>query len=130
MLAELKVRQRAMELGVTVSVPTDSSARYDAIIDDGQRLYRAQIKYCDRQPSAAQGAVALELTSYHRSGKLSYAGYSANEVDVILAYIPRIDKILWLGPQIFEGRREIQIRLEPTKNGQRKGCLLARDFIW
>jgi hypothetical protein len=129
MLAELKVRQRAMELGVTMSIPTDASARYDAILDDGQHLYRAQIKYCDRS-GGSNGAVQIELTSYHRSGKLASAGYTDKEIDVLLLYVPRLDKILWLGPEVFAGKHAIQIRLEPTKNGQTKGCLFATDYLW
>lgn len=129
MLAELKVQQRAMELGVHVSIPTDPSARYDAILDDGQRLYRAQIKYCDRR-GGSDGAIQIELTSYHRSGKLSSSGYTADEIDILLLYVPRWDKILWLGPEIFLGRQAIQIRLELSKNGQTKGCLFAKDYIW
>jgi hypothetical protein len=129
MLAELQVRRRAMELGMIVSVPTDASARYDAILDDGSRLYRAQIKYCDRS-GGSDGAIQIELTSYHRSGKLSSAGYTNGEIDVLLLYVPRLDKILWLGPEIFSGKHAIQIRLEPTKNGQMKGCLFAQDYLW
>lgn len=130
MLAELKVQQRAMELGMTVYVPTDHSARYDAVIDDGQHLYRAQVKYCDSPAGCCQGAVSLELTSSHRSGKLSYRGYTSKEIDVLLVYVPRVEKILWLEPKVFEGRPRIQIRLEPTKNGQVKNCLFADDYVW
>ncbi|MBI4674833.1 MAG: hypothetical protein HY741_24590 [Chloroflexi bacterium] len=118
-----------MELGTHLSIPTDPSARYDAILDDGQRLYRAQIKYCDRS-GGTEGALQIELTSYHRSGKLASAGYTEQEIDVLLLYVPRIDKILWLGPEIFSGKHAIQIRLDPAKNGQTKGCLFAKDYIW
>lgn len=129
MLAEIKVRQRAMELGFVMSIPIDHSARYDAVMDNGERLYRAQIKYCDRSTISA-GAIQIELTTYHRSGKLSYAGYTTDEIDILLVYVPRIDRVLWLGPEVFGGRHQIQIRLEPSKNGQKKGCLFAEDYIW
>lgn len=129
-IAMAKVRLRAAEKGIAISVPTSDSVRYDLVIDYGDRLCRAQVKYCDRQPTGTGGAVSLELTSYHRSGKLSFAGYSVTEIDVILVYIPRIDKVLCLGPEVFAGRHEIQIRLEPTKNGQTKGCLFATDYLW
>lgn len=129
-IAMAKVRLRAAEKGIAVSVPTSDSVRYDLVIDDRGKLLRAQVKYCSRQSSTTTGAVALELTSYHRSGKLSFAGYTASEVDIILVYIPRTDQVLCFGPQVFAGRKEIQIRLEPTKNGQAKGCLFASDYIW
>lgn len=129
LLAELKVRQRALELGTTVSIPVDASARYDAILDDGQRLYRAQIKYCDRG-GGSDGAIQVELTSSHRSGKLASVEYTEREIDVLLLYVPRLDKILWLGPEVFSERHAVQIRIEPSKNGQTKGCLFATDFVW
>lgn len=129
MLAELKVRERALELGVTISTPTDVSARYDAIIDDGNRLYRAQIKFCDRS-GGSEGALQIELTSYHRSSKLASVGYTEKEIDVLLLYVPRLDKILWLGPEIFSGKQAIQIRIAPSKNGQTKGCLFAENYVW
>src|SRR6266849_2757370 len=93
MLAELKVRHRALELGITLSIPTSSSVRYDAILDDGRRLYRVQIKYCDRG-GGSDGAIQIELTSSQRGGKLSSIGYNDQEIDVLLLYVPRIDKIL------------------------------------
>ena len=130
MIAMLKLQERALERGATVSLPITDSCRNDAIIEEQGRLYRAQIKYGDRKGASASGAIGLELTSYHRSGKLSYAGYTEKEIDALLVYIPRIDKVLWFGPEVFAGRSQIQIRYEPTKNGQTKGCLFAADYVW
>lgn len=129
-IAIAKVQMRVAEKGIAMSIPTTDSVRYDAIIDDGTKLFRVQIKYCDRRSTNSDGAVSLELTSYHRSGKLSYTGYTADEIDVMIVYVPRIDKLLWFGPETFEGKQAIQIRLEPTKSGQVKGCLFAHNYIW
>lgn len=129
-IAMAKMRMRAAEKGVAISIPTSDSARYDAIIDERTKLYRAQIKYCDRRSTNSDGAVSLELTTYHRSGKLSYTGYTGDEIDVMIVYIPRIDKLLWLGPEIFAGKQAIQIRIAPSKNGQTKGCLFAHEYVW
>lgn len=41
-IAMAKVRMRAAERGIPVSVPTTDSVRYDLVIDDGGRLYRVQ----------------------------------------------------------------------------------------
>lgn len=129
-IATAKVQIRAAEKAITLSLPTSDSTRYDAVIDDGNRLYRVQIKYCDRRSTSTDGALSCDLVTYHRSGKLSYAGYTALEIDAIIVYLPRIDKLLWFGPEIFAGKQAIQIRLEPTKNRQSKGCLFASDYIW
>lgn len=129
-IAMAKMRMRAAEMGIATSIPTSDSVRYDAIVDDGTKLHRAQIKYCDRRSTSADGAVSLELTTYHRSGKLSYTGYTADEIDVMIVYVPRIDKLLWLGPEVFVGKQAIQIRIAPSKNGQTKGCVFAHDYVW
>lgn len=129
-IATAKVQIRAAEKGITLSLPTSDSTRDDAVIDDGNRLYRVQIKYCDRRSTSTDGALSCDLVSYHRSGKLSHAGYTALEIDAIIVYLPRIDKLLWFGPEIFAGKQAIQIRLEPTKNRQSKGCLFGSDYIW
>lgn len=125
-----EVRRRAAEKGIVVSIPTTDSVRYDLVLDDAGHLYRVQVKYCNRNAVNANGAVQIELTSYHRSGKLSSRGYTADEIDALLLYVPRIDAVLWLGAQIFANRPQIQIRFEPTRNGQAKGCLFAQDYIW
>ena len=44
-IAMAKVRLRAAEKGIAISVPTSDSVRYDLIVDEGARLYRAQVKY-------------------------------------------------------------------------------------
>lgn len=43
--------------------------------------------------------------------------------------IPRVDKLLWFGPESFAAQRAIHIRLEPAKNGQSKGFFFATDDI-
>jgi hypothetical protein len=47
-LALLHVLQRAVENGWIVSRPT-RDCRYDLVLDDGDRLYRAQVKYAGRR---------------------------------------------------------------------------------
>jgi hypothetical protein len=56
--------------------------------------------------------------------------YTAEEIDAVLVYVRKIDKIFWFGPEVFERRSMLCIRLEPSRNGQHKGCLMAHDYIW
>lgn len=129
-LALLKVQQRALKRGAITSLPTTDNCRYDAIIDEGGHPFRVQIKYANRTSGEGEGAISVELTSYHRSGRLASRGYTAKEIDALPVYVPRIDNVLWFGPEIFVGRTSIQIRLEPSKNGQTQGCRFATDYIW
>lgn len=124
-MAELKVEMMAAQKGWTVSRPT-STSRYDLVLDDGDRLHRAQVKYAGAEPKASSGVVYF----FANNGPDSPAFYSNKEIDVIVVYIPQIDKLVWIGPEFFEGKSAFYIRLEPTKNNQKKGLFWATDHLW
>jgi hypothetical protein len=129
-IAVTKVLLRALEKGVVILKPT-IECRYDLVIDDGLKLYRAQVKYAGGAcPKQCQGAVTVGLSKWRNGGRSVTLYYTASEIDVILVYVRAIDKILWFGPEVFEGRTKLHIRLEPSRNNQRKGCLMAADYIW
>jgi hypothetical protein len=70
------------------------------------------------------------LSKYRNGGRSITPCYRASEIDLLLVYVRKIDKILWLGPEEFDGRTRLHIRVEPTLNNQVKGCLMAADYIW
>jgi PD-(D/E)XK endonuclease len=120
-LAVLKVQQRAVEKGVLVSAPINP-CRYDLILDDGT-LNRVQVKYGGTKSGHSVGAVRVDL---RRHGKT----YSKDEIDAIVVYLPAIEKICWFGSEVFDGREAIYVRYEPSKNNQRKKCILAEKHFW
>jgi hypothetical protein len=121
-IACLKVRIEAIKRGVLVIQPPPY-ARYDLVLDYQAKLYRAQLKYADAKSQNSQGAVRLDLRKRKKC-------YTKDEIDVLLAYVPQIDKICWFPPEIFHNKVALQLRLSPAKNGQKKGCLMVNDFIW
>lgn len=121
-LAVLRVQERALTKGWLVSAPTNP-CRYDLVLDDGKRLYRAQVKYANSPSPHSQGAYRLDLKKRGRT-------YSRAEVDVVIAYLPNGDKICWFEPEVFDGKKTLYIRVAPTKNGQRSKCILADDHRW
>lgn len=125
-----KVVLRAMEKGVDCYRPV-VECRYDLILDDG-RLHRVQVKYAgDRKPPRqARGVVPVGLSKWRTDGRGPILGYTSEEVDAVLVYLRTTDQILWFGPEVFEGRTALHIRVEPTRNGQKKGCLMAADYVW
>jgi PD-(D/E)XK endonuclease len=127
-IACLKVELRAMELKAIVSTPRPE-ARYDRIIDLAGKLYRVQIKYCDCAGCGSAGSVQLNLRT-HYNGKVSAESYSRSEVDAVLVYIPTLDRVLWLKPEVFVGKSTIYLRIKPTANNQKSGVRTAQDFIW
>lgn len=133
-IAKLKVELRAAQKGWTVS-RTIEGARYDLILDDGTSLYRAQVKWAEGKASHSQGSVSLKLTKnagddrnkVYRRTKTRV--YTTNEVDVILAYIPQVEKVCWLGSQFFDGKTSIVLRFSPAKK-QYPGLHLVDDLVW
>ena len=126
-IAQIKVMLRALEKGVVLSKPLIES-RYDFILDDGQKLERVQDKYANGKWSNSQGSVRISLKSWE--GRKMRRRYSTSEVDALLVYVPQIDEVLRFEANIFCERAGFTVRIEPAKNGQTKGILSAKDFIW
>ena len=127
-IAMVKVSLRALQVGAFVSKPIFEGARYDYIIERDGKLYRAQVKYADGKHKKTVGAVQVNLRKQIKKDK-NYP-YNESEIDVLLIYVPKIDKICWFGPEIFSGKQNLSIRIAPSKNGQIKGCLAAEDYLW
>jgi hypothetical protein len=125
-----KVIQRALEKRLVPSRPV-LECRYDLILDDGLKRDRVQVKYAGgKSPKQCEGVIPVGLKKWRNGGRSLIASYTAAEIDAILVYVRHIDEILWLGPEVFEGRTMLHLRLEPARNGQHKGCLMAVDYIW
>jgi hypothetical protein len=127
--AVVKVQERAFEKGVVVSRPT-IECRYDLIVDDHERLYRTQVKYAGSLNGAARGHVAVGLRKWRNDGRAVIPCYRAAEIDLLLVYVAVIDRVLAFGPEVFDGRGALCIRIRPSRNNQIKGCLMADDYIW
>jgi hypothetical protein len=129
-IAVTKVVLRAMEKGWTPFRPM-IECRCDLVLDDGFKLHRVQVKYAGRKyPKHASGVIGVGLKKWRVGGRRSVEQYTAAEIDALLVYVRRTDQILWFGPEVFEKRTALYIRLEPTRNGQQKGCVMATNYVW
>lgn len=126
-IAASKAELRALELGYIPSKPI-FDARYDLILDDGQKLKRVQIKYADGKTTNSQGSIAVKLAYQNR--KRQVYTYKNSEVDGLIVYLPKIDRLCFFEPNIFSGKTRIQIRYLNSKNNQKKGIILAEDYFW
>lgn len=126
-IAVSKVELRALELGYIPSRPVFDT-RYDLILDDRKRLLRVQIKYADGKLSHSVGSVMVKLGYEDR--KNHTFTYQGNEVDGLIVYIPKINKLCFLPPALFLGKIKVHIRYEPPKNNQKKGIICAQDYLW
>jgi hypothetical protein len=59
-LAVSMAELRAFELGYIPCRPLYDT-RYDLVLDNGNKLLKAQVKYADGRPSNAKGAVVVKL---------------------------------------------------------------------
>ena len=126
-LAISKAELRALELGYIPSRPSFDT-RYDLIIDNLNTLDRVQVKYADGKPSKTGGSVVVKLAYEDRKKRIFT--YRKEEIDALIVYIPRIDRLCFLPPKIFVGKRNLCIRLEKSKNNQRKKVIFAEDYYW
>ena len=126
-LAVSKAELRAFELGFLPSRPL-FDARYDLIIDNGSQLSRIQVKYADGKPSNTHGSVVVKL-EYTDRKKNNYT-YQESEVDALIVYIPKIDKLCFFPKRVFVGKRKLSIRIEKSKNNQIKGVIAAEAYYW
>lgn len=128
--ALLKVQIRAVERGCMTSVPSSDDCRYDLILDEGGVLRRAQVKWGGMECSHAAGAVQVDLRKDDGKKGQKRRLYSADEIDVVLIYIPQVDRVVAFNSEHFAGKTALIVRLEPPKNGQHKKLRMLQDFLW
>lgn len=126
-LAITKAELRALELGLIPSRPLFDT-RYDLILDNGKNLKRVQVKYANGKPSKSKGAVVVKLAYENRKKKV-YT-YNSDEVDALIVYLPKIDKLCLFHPDIFVGKRNLNIRIKRPGNNQIKGIIYAEEYLW
>lgn len=125
-IARLKVELKAIEKGWIVSKPSELN-RYDLILDDGKKLWRVQVKYSDCE---IDGLIRTSFTknSFNTKEIKKSRKYSKYEIDVIIIYSPKLDKLFWITD--FDNKTGISLRYSETKNGQIKNVKYTRDYEW
>lgn len=127
-IAQLRVEQRAAELGFSVSRPT-TDCRYDLIVDDNQKLIRIQIKYCNGK-TKSNGCYTVNLRRWAGDKRKITRNYHSHEIDYIAAYIPDIDDICLIPPTIFHNKTCLHIRISSARNNQSIGIVMFHDYVW
>lgn len=128
-IAELLVEIRAYELGYIVSRPT-RDCRYDLIIDDGEKLHRVQVKYVNKKCTKSTGSVLVDLRRWAGDKRWETRNYHSSEIDVLVVYIPAINKLCWIPISEIDDKPSFTIRYEPCKNNQSCGVHTIEEFLW
>lgn len=128
-LAVSKAQVRAIELGYFPSVPV-MDCRYDLVLEDkNSKLWRVQVKYANGVSSHTTGSVVAKLAYETRQRRNTFT-YKESEVDSLIVYIPKIDRLCWFPCRAFVGKKVFSIRLDPPLNGQKTKIYYAHDYFW
>lgn len=123
-ITEFKCKTYFLELGYIVSTP-DSPARYDFILDTGEKLLKIQVK---TSHLARDGSVLnFKTSSTHITANGNTRNHYQN--DGIDYFCTWYDNECYLIPVDSCGKDSKNLRLVPTKNGQVKNIAFAKDFI-
>jgi hypothetical protein len=123
--AEAAITLMAIQAGLTVLRPLCEGRRYDLVIDLEPRLLRVQCKLARR--------LAGVLSVHPSTCRLTPRGYvrttyAANEIDAVGVYSPHLHRCFLIPIDEISGRREVHLRLDPTKNNQSDRIKWARDY--
>lgn len=105
-LTEAKVLVKLLSMGYVCSKPFGDNARYDLIADDGETLYRVQIK----TGRVREGCVMFNTSSSSRYVNKDYRG----QIDWFVVYVPETDKF-YVIPEQEAPQRKMQLSLIPTR---------------
>jgi hypothetical protein len=124
-IAEMAIAAAATKLDIGVLKPLGEGERYDLVLDMRPRLLRVQCKWGRYR----KGVVIVHLTTFRRTREgYKTTTYCAAEVDAIGVYCAPLDCCYLLPISLADGRRALQLRVEPSKNNQRALVNWAHDY--
>jgi hypothetical protein len=124
-IAETAIVLAAVKLGIDVYRPVGEGGRYDMIFELAGHMWRVQCKWAPRHGNV----VVLRCYSARRNRDgLLRRKYVAGEFDAFAAYCPDNELCYFMPYEIIDGRTQVHLRLEPSKNNQHAGIHWAKDY--
>ena len=122
-ITEQEVALEFLKLGILISKPLVQSSKYDFVADINHKLYKIQVKTGSfKEDAYLEFATSTSHTNTQGTVNLSY---SEQDVDF---FATMHQGQCYLIPYDLCGKRAQRIRFVPTKSGQTKGILFAKDF--
>lgn len=122
-LGQAMVMADALKRGYKVALPLGEDWRYDLIILKDSKLLRVQCKYVE----STNGVVKVRCETH--DGR-NYYRYKQEDLDYIAVYDKVTDKCYYVNCKYLgKGRGSLSLRIQKTRNGQKKKILNAKDFI-
>ena len=122
-ITEQQVAIEFLKLGILVSKPLVQSSKYDFIVDINHKLYKIQVKTGTFKENAYL-EFATSTSHTNTKGTLNLS-YSEEDVDF---FATMYEDQCYLIPYELCGKRAQRIRFVPTKSGQTKSILFAKNF--
>ena len=123
-IAECAIEAELVRLGFNVLRPVVED-RYDLAVDLGGRLVRIQ---CKSAPMRGDVVVVRARTNRRAPEGYRRTVYTPDEVDVIAAYAPDLDRCFGIPMRDFPASGSMYIRVSPTRNQQRAGLHFGDDY--
>ncbi len=125
-IAEAAITVAAIRAGAQVLRPVTEGERYDLVFVIGSSFLRVQCKWGIRIGDVVSAQV-------HTSCRVTGGGhvrrsYTQEEVDAIAVYCAPIDRSYLLPIDLVAGRKQINLRLSPARNNQRRKLHLAEQY--
>lgn len=126
-ITEQRCFLKCLEHGFGVSKPLFDNARYDFILDTGEKLLKIQIK-TSRWVDEEHSTFIFNCYSQHSTGNGNKRlKYTNKEIDY---FMTEQEGNFYLFPAPEEGMTEKRLRVLPTKTGQTKGISFAADYLF
>ncbi len=121
-ISELRVMTKLIELGYRVALPYGENHRYDIVADDGEKLFRVQVKTGKLRNGVIRYACS---TSHYHRGESSRPYFG--QIDLLGVFCPGTDAV-YLLPADELTATVAHLRVDPTKNGMKKTIRWAHQF--
>ena len=128
-LAELKVAADLVERGHRIAIPYGEDCDFDLIlVRDNGRLERVQVKYTESDGKVV--IVRCSSVSLTKGRVKARKRYTAATIDWIAVYDRTTDRCYYVpAGELGTGRRELSLRVAPTRNNQRARIRLADAYV-
>jgi hypothetical protein len=126
-LAELMVAADLRKRGYRICIPFGEDCDYDLVIERHGKLERVQVKH------ARSDGFTIFVKCYSHSltnGCVRATKcYTAEMVDWIAVWDAATGTSYYVPSRVFDGHRQLTLRVGPTRNNQRIGIRDARDYL-
>jgi len=126
-LAELMVAADLRRRGYKIALPYGEDWDYDLIIERHGQLERIQVKFC------TSDGVVVPVKCYSHSltnGRVrATKRYTAKTVDWIAVWDATTKTSYYVPSSVFDGYKQLHLRLAPTRNNQSLRIRHAADFL-